>query len=200
MRAFTLLLIGYASVASAAGAADQKEIARQRQETLDAILSSDESEVVARRRWTCFNGREPARVRQAWAEGWDFTPEAFDSCVAALRRKGKDHALLDAYKKLTANLGGNVGTYEKLPKAIGSAVLGGDGTVALGNGRGVKVDSALAFDAGFTVAYTVGAAKKEGLDSQKLRLFAQDCLDQKNDAATCFSAGYSLGAEAISAR
>ncbi len=179
---------------------DATETARKRKHQVDQILTSARPEIVADQRWICLNGQQPSEVRQARSEGLDFIPDAFDSCLAALQRKGKDRALPEAYKKLVINLEGNPDTSENLPRAIGAAVLSGDGKVSLGNGKGIKVDAALALDAGFTVAYMRGAAKKEGLDQQKLKLVGEDCLDQKKDAGTCFSLGYALGAQAVNAQ
>jgi hypothetical protein len=177
-----------------------QQIQRQRQEIVAAI-QTDRPESVGRRRWVCFNGGEPARVREARAGGgFDFTPDAADSCLAALRRKGRDHALLEAYRRLVIDLQGDPDTYAMLPKAIGNAVLSGDAAVSLGNGKGVKVDPALALDAGYTAAYMNAAPKKEGLDPQKLKSFAESCLDQQKDAATCFSVGFTLGSYAVSAQ
>lgn len=198
MRAFTLLLIG-CSIVSLANAADDREIARQRQEIVDSIRT-DQPESVARLRWVCFNGREPANVREARQEGFDFTPDAADGCLAALVRKAKDHALLEPYKKLADDLQGNTEAYDRLPKAIGAAALSGEDIVSIGNGKGVKMDAALAFDAGFTAAYMGAATKKEGLDLQKLKAFAESCLDKQKDAGTCFSIGYALGGQAVNAQ
>ena len=179
---------------------DQRDIARQRQDIIDAILTSDRPESVASIRWVCMSGDEPGSVREARAGGgFDFTPDAFDSCLAALWRKGKDHALLEAYKKLAVTLQGNPDNSDRLPRAIGASVLSGDGKVSIGNGKGIVVDAALAFDAGFTVAYMNAAPKKES-DLPKVKAFAELCLDQKKDAATCFSVGYTLGTQAVNAR
>jgi hypothetical protein len=179
---------------------DPKETARKRKHQVDQILTSARPALVADQRWVCLNGQQPSEVRGARSEGLEFVPDAADSCLAALQRKGKDHALLEAYKKLAVSLDGNLNTYENLPNAIGAAVLSGDGKISVGNGKGIKVDPALALDSGFTAAFVSGAAKKEGLDQQKLKVAAESCLDQKNEAATCFSVGYMLGAQAFNAQ
>ena len=189
-----------AQAETAAAAADQKEIARQRQDIVDSILTTENAESVAQRRWVCFNGAEPSRVREARAGGFDFTPDASAICLATLQRKARDEALLEPYKKLVLTMNGNPDSSERLPKAMGAAVLSGDGKVSIGNDKGVVVDSALALDAGFTVAYTSAAAKKEGLDERKLRLGAEGCLDRKSDPGTCFSIGYALGSFAFNVR
>ena len=177
-----------------------QEIQRQRQEIVTAILTSNRTESVEKQRWACISGREPSRVKEARAGGMDFTPDASDSCLAALQRAAKDGKLGDAYKKLLVQTGGDAEFAEKLPRAIGASVLSGDGKVALGNGKAMTATAPIAFDAGFTVAYIDGAAKKQGMDSQKLRALAEACLSNDKDAGTCFSIGYVFGGQAFNAR
>jgi len=177
-----------------------QEIRHQRMAIVNAILTTDRPDSVETQRWVCFTGGEPSRVRDARRDGMAFTPDASDSCLAALERSGKDRTLPGLYKRLATELGGNAEGYGRLPKAIGASVLSGDGKVYIGNHKLVTVTASIAFDAGFTVAYTGRAAKKQGMDPLKLKSVAERCLDERKDAATCFSVGYVYGAQSFSAR
>lgn len=177
-----------------------QEIQRQRQEIVTAILTTDRPESVERQRLACISGREPSSVKEARAGGMDFTPDASDSCLAALQRAATDGRVGDAYKKLLARTGGDTEFAEKLPKAIGASVLSGNGKVGIGNGKAITATAPIAFDAGFTVAYIDGAAKKQGIDSLKLRTIAEACLSNDKDPGTCFSVGYVYGTQAFNAR
>lgn len=176
-----------------------QEIQRQRQAIVTALLTTERQEQVSQQRWICINGREPSSVREARAMGFDSTPDASDSCIATLQRSAKDGVLIDVYKKFLAQTGGSPELSNKFPKAIGGAVLSGDGRVSIGNGQGIRVNASLAFDAGFTVAYTEAAAKKN-VDPEKLKAVAESCLGDDKDAGTCFSVGYVYGAQAFNAR
>jgi hypothetical protein len=141
------------------------------------------------------------RKRQgARGEGFDFTPDASDGCLAALQRMAKDGKLGDAYQKLLAQNGGNAELSPKLPRAIGASVLSGNGAVSIGNGKAISATSCIAFDAGFTVAYTEGAAKKQAASAQKLKVITEACLSNDKDAGTCFSVGWLYGSQAFNAR
>ena len=167
---------------------------------MTAILRTNRPEKVWQQRWICFNGNQPSRVKEMRGEGFAFVPDAADSCVAALQRTATDGKLGDAYKKLLAETGGETDFAGKFPNAIGASVLSGDGKVAIGNRKAITVDPPIAFDAGFTVAYIDGAAKKQGVDPQKLRTLAEACLSNNKDPGTCFSIGYVYGAQAFNAR
>ncbi len=177
----------------------QQEIRQQRQELVTAMLTTDRPEKASQQRWICINGNEPSSVNEMRAIGFDFIPDASDSCVAALRRQAQDHKLSEPYKKLLSELAGNVDLAETLPKAIGASTLNGDGKVSIGNGKAITATSPMAFDAGFTVAYSAAAPIKPG-DSQKLRLLAESCLAGQKDAGTCFSVGYVYGTQAFNAK
>jgi hypothetical protein len=177
----------------------QKDIQQQRQEILTALLTTDPPFTATEQRWVCINGNEPSRVKEARTMGMDFTPDASDSCVAALRRSAKDRSLTEPYKKLLTQTGGDIALTESLPKAIGAAVLDGNVKVSIGKGKAITPTAPMAFDAGFAVAYTSAAPKKEG-DPQKLKSLAESCLAGGKDAGTCFSVGYVYGAQAFNAR
>jgi hypothetical protein len=177
----------------------QKDIQQQRQEILTALLTTDPQDTATQQRWVCINGNEPSRVKEARAMGFDFTPDASDSCLVALQRAAKDRTLSEPYKKLLAQTGGSVELSETLPKAIGAAVLNGKGKVSIGNGKAIIPTAPVAFDAGFTVAYISAAPNKAG-DPQKLKSLAESCLAGGKDPGTCFSVGYVYGAQAFNAR
>jgi len=177
----------------------QKDIQQQRQEILTGLLTSDPHDTASQQRWICINGNEPSRVKEARAMGFDFTPDASDSCLVALQRAAKDRTLAEPYKKLLAQTGGNAELSETLPKAIGASALNGKGTVSIGNGKALIPTAPMAFDAGFTVAY-ISAAPNKGGDPQKLKSLAESCLAGGKDTGTCFSVGYVYGAQAFNAR
>jgi hypothetical protein len=177
----------------------QQDIQHQRQEILAALLTGDRPEKASQQRWICFNGNEPSSVKEARSMGFDFTPDASDSCVAALQRAAKDRHLSEPYKKLLVQAGGDIALSEALPNAIGASVLNEKSKVAIGNSKAITPTAAMAFDAGFTVGY-IGTSPNKGGDPQKLKSLAESCLAGGIDAATCFSVGYVYGAKAFNAR
>jgi hypothetical protein len=182
----------------AASTPSAAEIAAQRQGILDSILTTDPPYTIADIRWVCAMGQEPARVADSRAEGAYFTPDAADSCVAALARTAHDRRLPELYGKLLAGWGVGTNGSEGLPRAIGASVMDGNGKVAIGSNKVVVVTAALALDAGFAVGYRDGAAAKApDADAGQLRTLAEACLGQHQDAGTCFSAGYVYGARAF---
>lgn len=193
---FVLAALAGANQGAAAGPA---EIAARRQASVNNILTTLPARAVAAQRLTCMFGEVPDNVAKARRALKDSVPDAADTCIAALTRTAHDGQLLDLYRLLLTKLGGNVAGYEKLPTAIGEALLGGAEKVALGNGKDTIVASALAFDAGFTVAYMKGETRVEGMDAAKLKLVAEDCLAVHKDPGTCFSAGYAYGGQAFTA-
>ena len=180
-------------------AAQPDETAALRQASLKRILTATPASAIAAQRLTCMLGEEPDRVTAARRAGQNFIPDAADMCVAVLVRTAHDGHLPDLYRTLLTELGGNLDLAEKLPLAIGNAVMDGDGKVALGNGKNTIVASSLAFDAGFTLAYLKGDTRPEDVDSGKLKTLAESCLAVSKDAGTCFSAGYYYGAQAVRA-
>lgn len=182
-------------------AATPAEMATHRQEILDAMLTDEYDPLqIAGMRRICAGGREPAKVEEDRRDGAYFTPDAADSCVVALARTARDRQLSGLYRVLVSELGGNSGGYEQLPRAIGATVMNGISKVAIGNGKVAVVTPALAFDAGFTVAYLEGGANKATANTQQLRAATEACLGQRLDAGTCFSVGYVQGTRAFSAR
>jgi hypothetical protein len=188
-----------AMLAGGAGAfaASPAEITAQRQQLLDDMLTTDPPYAIAAERWVCAMGRSPSTVAENRAGGWAFFPDAADGCVTALVRTAHDRRLPELYGKLLTELGGSTDGPERLPKAIGAAVMNGSGKVAIGNGRAAVVTPALAFDAGFSVAYNDQAAAKGVADPGQLKALAEACLGQHQDTGTCFSAGYVYGTQAV---
>ncbi len=196
-RCALLILVGFPALAQKDG---PQEVQRQRQAIVNALLTSERQEKVSQQRWICMNGREPSSVKEARDMGFDSTPDAFDSCIAALQRSGRDRKLGDPYARLLSETGGNTELSKTLPKAVGASVLSGNGKVSIGNGKAITTTASIAFDAGFTVAHTERAAPKQGMDPQKLKAIAAACLHNDTDAGTCFSVGYVYGAQAFNAR
>jgi hypothetical protein len=172
------------------------EIARQRQEILDHMMQLD-AQRNAPQRWVCAMGKEPESVKEGRAEGDAFMPDAADSCLTALRRIAQVGDLLPMYAKLAKEVGGTEEGYKLLPRYIGSAALANRDSVSVGNGMGALVTPSLAFDAGFTVAYTERVPDKWTSDTKKLKEITEDCLANRRDAGTCFSVGYLYGAHAV---
>ncbi len=203
-RAWCAVMVALAPVigAGAVMAANPAEIAAQRQEILNSMLTDEyQPALIAGLRRLCASGGAPASVARDRRDGTSFTPDAADECVAALVRTARDGHLTDLYRQFPVDLGGSGDGYEKLPRAIAAAVLGGSGKVAIGNSKAAVVTPSLALDAGFTVAYQDGTASKPpSADARQLRTIAESCLSEQEDAGTCFSAGYAYGANAFKAR
>jgi len=192
-----LLMLAVSASGAGALAASPAETAMQRQELLNDMLTTDPPDAISAERWVCAMGQSPGSVAESRVQGAYFFPDAADGCVTALVRTAHDRQLPELYGKLLIKLGGSTDALERLPKAIGAAVMNGTGKVAIGNDKAAVVTPALAFDAGFTVAYSDHAAPRGATDSGQLKALAEACLGQRQDAGTCFSAGYVYGAQAI---
>jgi hypothetical protein len=176
------------------------EVAAQRQEILNKMLTDEyQPALIANLRRSCALGQEPASVAESRAGGAWFTPDAADGCVTALVRTAHDRHLPELYGRLAVELGGSAAGYQGLPRAIGAAVLNGDGRVAIGNGKAMVATPALAFDAGFSVAYLGGASNKQA-NADQLEAAAEACLAQQQKPGVCFSVGYVYGARAFNTR
>jgi hypothetical protein len=163
-----------------------------RQASVNGILTTYPTRAITAQRLTCMLGEEPDRVIEGRKAGKNFIPDAADTCVAVLVRTAHDGHLSDLYRTLLTQLGGSVELAEKLPLAIGNAVMDG--------GKDTIVPPSLAFDAGFTVAYLKSDDRVDNLDAAMLKLVAESCLAVNKDASTCFSAGYVYGQQAVRAR
>ncbi len=183
----------------AGGVPNSADITARRQEILNDMLTEQyDSYLIGNLRQTCALGGEPAAVAESRAGGAYFTPDAADSCVTALVRTARDRRLPELYGKLLTGWGVSAESQDTLPRAIGAAVMNGDGKLAIASGRVVAVTAALSLDAGFTVGYQDGAAAKApDVEAGQLKAIAEGCLNQHQDAGTCFSAGYVYGARAF---
>lgn len=200
-RLFMLPALAFLAGPGSAWAETPDEVASQRQHVLDSLLTSGSHYSAAAERFVCAMGQEPATVLESRAGGAAFTPDASEGCVTSLMRVAHDGALPELYSKLLTELGGDTGVSEQLPRAIGAVVLGGKANVAIGNGKAAAITPALAFDAGFSVAYQDGnAARPPAMAQDKLTMLTEACLAQKEDAGACFSAGYIYGAQAFDAQ
>jgi hypothetical protein len=196
-RLAALVLAVLVALEAAAQAQSPEEVATERREAIARLFRPDYADVAARERQVCFLGKQPQRVIADRARGAYFTPDAADTCIAALTRLGSDQQLPEQYRKFIAAIGGDVATAAALPRAIGAAVMNGQQTVALGNGRGADVDSAIAFDAGFATSFREGAAAPPGsVDEAQLKAVTETCLANQQDRGTCYSVGYLQGARA----
>lgn len=198
-----LAMSACAALVSAAGPASGSpspaDIAAHRQALLNDMLVKDSAYVIAGQRWLCAMGKKPGQVTEARTQGAYFLPDAADSCVTALIRTARDRQLSTLYGKVLTELGAGEGGEARLPEAIGAVVMNGTANVPIGNGKLMVVTPAIAFDAGFTLAYQQGAATG-AVNTQQLKVATEDCLGQRRDAATCFSVGHVQGARAFSTR
>lgn len=181
------------------GTPSPTETAAHRQAILDDMLAKNSAYVIAAQRWLCAMGKEPAEVTEARTQGAYFHPDAADSCVTALTRTARDQQLSVLYGRLLQELGGGQGEAARLPDTIGATLMSGAAKVPIGNGKSMVVTPAIAFDAGFAVAYRQGSGAGS-VNLQQLKVVTEDCLGQKRDAATCFSVGHAHGARAFATR
>lgn len=155
-------------------------------------------EDIAVTRKGCALGEAPEQVaakRASYGPGQAF-PDASAMCLSSMAALGRQHHLLGFYEALVASAGGDPALSRTLPRAIGAAVLGGAAKVSLGGGKVAGVTPALAFDAGFTVAYDAGRPPQAAANPVQLKAVAEACLSQRQDAGTCFSVGYVYGGRA----
>ena len=157
-------------------------------------------EDIAQTRQNCAAGLAPAWVktrRANAAQNLPF-PDAANMCVGSMEGMAQERRLNDLYTALLKAWGGNEGGAEALPRTIGATVLRGETKVPIGAGKAAVVTPALAFDAGFTVAYGEGKPPQGGKPNpQQLKTLAEACLAQQRDVGSCFSAGYLYGAQAV---
>ena len=158
-------------------------------------------EDIAQKRTDCASGLAPewiAAKRAANGPKIPF-PDATNMCVNILMGTAQDRRLGDLYASLMTTWLGKADGGETLPRTIGAAVLRGETKVSIGAGKAAVVTPALAFDAGFTVAYGERKPPQGGKPNpQQLKTLAEACLAQQRDVGSCFSAGYMYGAQAIS--
>lgn len=154
--------------------------------------------LIANLRRSCALGKVPADVAEGRRLGAAFEPDPGDQCVTALVRTARDGHLPDFYRELLTGLGGRAEDAAQWPGQVGAKLLAGAAQAPIGNGKAVTVTPAIALDAGFAAAYQAGGAGSAvKADSAQLKTVAEACLDQKQDAATCYSVGYVYGGQAL---
>jgi hypothetical protein len=197
MRApFWIAVAMLVGVASGAEPTDTQIIAAH----LDAVLTTIPSAEIAEHRDKCITGAQAEAVAMAREVGLPGYADAADLCFAVLIRTARDGRLLDAYAKIVADNGGDATRVETLPDAVGGALLKQKSTdVPIGNGLAVGIKPAVAFDAGFSVAYRAGDRDLSGLPgTDDLKETSEACLAQRaSDMGQCFWAGYALGAKSL---
>ena len=194
-----LCILALAVPALARAAPPSPEVVEaQRQEQLHALLTNQyDAHFIADIRLSCLSGKASADVQEDRADGTYFAPDASDECVTVLTRTGRDGELPTLYREILTRQGGDAGNAALWPKVIAAAVLKDKTEVEIGNGKVTQVSAALAFDAGFTVAYQQGsAAHAAKADPAQLKAAAEDCLALRRTPHVCFSAGYLYGVQA----
>jgi hypothetical protein len=195
-----------AATLPAAFADDGPPKAGQLDKKSQAILNEMDKllkEAGADKRKLCASGQAPEWVSSQRARYGASVPfaDASDMCVGTLQSTATDGHLGDLYREVLVRLGGDVANSAKWPRVIGAAVLDDKADVPIGNHKSARMTPALAFDAGFTVAFQDGsAAKSQDADLAQLKALAESCLGQHHDAGTCYSAGYVYGTQAFKAR
>lgn len=168
---------------------------RQTENELNKLLNED----VASTRAACASGEQPKWVtdRRSRNPGTSF-PDASATCVGVLTTIARNGRLAELYAKLLRQLGGEPSKVEGLPEAIGAAALANQKAAPIGNGKGMVITPALAFDAGFVAAQKDHGTKAPGTaNPAQLKALAEACLAQQQAAGPCFSAGYMYGTQAV---
>lgn len=126
--------------------------------------------------------------------------DAVDECPVVLLRQAREGALLTFYRDLLVRIAGQPEGHEHLPMAIANSVMRGDKQVPIGNQRAAAISAALAFDAGFTVAFQGKTALSPAMPAlATLRPIASRCLQQQEpNLGLCYATGFTLGARAVS--
>lgn len=189
----SLLLAAFWTEARAEWQPSREEIRAQRQAIIDGILSSDTAADVAIDRDNCMAGQMSSITRRARNAGGYSSPDAADTCVAALVRVGRDGRLIDSYLRIVNEAGGDSAIAGGLPDTIGSAIIAQKSESApIGRGKGIRIDPALAFDAGFSAAYLKGETRAEGMpDIATLKAISEACLDRTEvRLGLCYAAGF----------
>ena len=157
-------------------------------------------EHIAQTRQDCAAGLAPAWVKERRANAAPNLPypDAANMCVGSLEGMAESRRLGDLYASLMKTWLGKEDGADALPRTIGATVLRGETKIPIGAGKAAVVTPALAFDAGFTVAYREGKPPQGGKPNpQQLKTLAEACLAQQRDVGSCFSAGYLYGAQAV---
>ena len=156
---------------------------------------------VERARQGCAGGVLPLNDRASRAGGVYFLPDSSDTCVATLTRTARDGKLDLIYRQGLRELTGKEDGFEHLPAAIGATARKNEAVVPLGEGRGMTLKPALAFDAGFTVGWRQGFdGTLPAIADDRLKAIAEGCLDQQGSLNNCFLAGRVYGYRATGAK
>lgn len=177
------------------------QLLREREESRQGILTDDPADQVAKDRRDCMAGDMPATVQKSRGFGWDNLPDATEYCVTAAMRMANDGTLLQPYQTLVAELHGDPQQYQLLPQAIANAVMHLKAyRVSVGQEKAATITSALALDAGITVAYEKHTVANRALpEPSAIKVVAERCLALKEaDLGLCYSTGYIYGLRAIS--
>jgi hypothetical protein len=173
-----------------------EQVLQGRVQSLDGVMRDDPADSIAKVRNTCAAGHEPEAIAKGRGFGSYTLPDAADDCATILDRSGRDGALLTLYRDLMQTLTSGSSGHERIPAAIAATVMKTrDDVVPLGNGKGAKITAALAFDAGFTVAYPKHDKYAAGMPTAPaLKPIAQRCLSQREpDLSLCYATGYAYG-------
>jgi hypothetical protein len=197
----TALGMGLLGLLAAGLAQAQGAMSPDQARGLDYLLKQSPADDVLKSRKLCATGGAQQATDSARSFGAAHTlAHAADECPTLLLRQARDGTLLLLYRDLLVELTGQAGGHEQFPAAIASSVMRGGDRVAIGNQRAARVTSALALDAGFTVAYRNGErAKPEMPTASMLRPITARCVQQQEpDLGLCYAAGFTLGARAVS--
>lgn len=200
LKLIAVLVLAALAMPFAGSALTPQEVAKQRQDLLEDLMTKTRPFEIASVRWVCAMGQEPASVADDRSKGKDYVADASDTCVVALTRVAQFHDFPELYHKLLKQMGGDESLADTLPEAIKTAVLHGDGKAEIGNNKVAEIKPALAFDAGFTFAFQKGATNMKDINDAQLKKVSESCLGQGWDAKTCFSNGYVYGARAFNAQ
>lgn len=174
----------------------REQVEAERRSLVFAMVTIALPHEVSTVRETCFRGEMPAFVVAARAKGDYFVPDAADYCVAAIARHNLDNVPEAPYYLWLKEIGGTSEKAASVLRAVASAALHGQPSIAIGNNKTAKMRPAMAFDAGFVVAYQDRAAVPAGkVSAAALRTVTEACLADKQDIATCYSVGVLHGAQ-----
>lgn len=179
------------------------QVLRERIEGLEYLMKRQPLEDILQDRRICASGRSPAAVARSRSIGAETQPDASDLCATLLARTAREGQLLGFYRDLLIELGADGTSSSHLPAAIAATVLKGESNqVPIGTRRAALISSALALDAGFTVAYQkVQQATPAMPDLRTLKPIAERCLAlSETNLGLCYSTGYVYGARAVSGR
>lgn len=197
-----LLLAAVAEAMPRAHAAEPADASAQRRESLQSILTTSSAQVVASLRKGCARGAASEWIQDNLNRGHYWEPDAVDQCVTILTRHGRDGTLDSIYRTILLDTVRSDAGAGALASEIGSYVLDKHITdIPLARGVALPVNTALAFDAGFTNGYRDTSKPKTAIEKlpgyAAIKPLAGRCLDLKeSNTQGCYSAGYVYGLRA----